>query len=189
MKKTILSLLALSLFVTTNVFALEISGTNVPDKATVEGAELSLNGAGMRSKFMFKVYVASLYLTSKKPSAEDVLADAGAKRMQLNIRRELSAEQLLEALNEGLKANNTAAELAPLDARMKEFDNILTSVGKVTPGNVIVLDYIPGTGTRIQLNAQTKGTIAGDDFNKALLKIWLGPEAVQASLKKALLGN
>jgi Chalcone isomerase-like len=189
MKKIILSLLALSLFASANVFALEVSGTNVPDKATVEGTELSLNGAGMRSKFMFKVYVASLYLASKKTLAEEVLADAGAKRMQLNIRRELSAEQLLEALNEGFKANNTPAELAPLDARMKEFDNILTSVGKASPGNIITLDYIPGSGTRVQLNGQTKGNIAGEDFNKALLKIWLGPEAVQASLKKALLGN
>lgn len=189
MKKIFLSMLALSMFASMNVAALEVSGTNVPDKATVEGTELSLNGAGMRSKFMFKVYVASLYLASKKTSAEEVLADAGAKRLQLNIRRELSAEQLLEALNEGLKANNTAAELAPLEARMKEFDNILTSVGKASPGNIIVLDYIPGTGTRVQLNGQTKGTIAGDDFNKALLKIWLGPEAVQANLKKALLGQ
>jgi Chalcone isomerase-like len=189
MKKILLSLFALSLFASVNVFALDVSGTNVPDKATVEGTELSLNGAGMRSKFMFKVYVASLYTTAKKTSAEDVLADAGAKRMQLNIRRELSAEQLLEALNEGLKANNTPAELAPLEARLKEFDGIMTSAGKAAPGNVIALDYIPGTGTRVQLNGQTKGTIAGDDFNKALLKIWLGPEAVQASLKKALLGN
>ncbi|MEY4730609.1 MAG: hypothetical protein RL020_1767 [Pseudomonadota bacterium] len=189
MKKIILSLLVLGLFVSAQVFAMEVSGTSVPDKATVEGTELLLNGAGMRSKFMFKVYVASLYLAGKKTSAEEVLADTGAKRMQLNIRRELSAEQLLEALNEGLKANNTAAELAPLEARMKDFDNILTSVGKASPGNVIVLDFIPGTGTRVQLNGQTKGTIAGEDFNKALLKIWLGPEAVQGSLKKALLGN
>jgi hypothetical protein len=189
MKKILLSLFALSLVASTNVFALEVSGTNVPDKATVEGTELQLNGAGMRSRFMIKVYVASLYTSSKKTRAEEVLADSGAKRLQLNIRRELSAEQLLEALHEGVKANNTAAELAPLEARLKEFDGIMTSVGKASPGNIITLDYIPGTGTRVQLNGQPKGTIAGDDFNKALLKIWLGPEAVQASLKKALLGN
>ncbi|MGB9149549.1 MAG: chalcone isomerase family protein [Burkholderiales bacterium] len=189
MKKIISTLVALVFLAATNVSAFEVSGTNVPDKATVEGTELTLNGAGMRSKFMFKVYVASLYLAGKKTSAEDVLADAGAKRIQLNIRRELSAEQLLEALHEGVKANNTAAELAPLEARMKEFDGIMTSVGKASPGNVITLDYIPGTGTRVQLNGQTKGTIAGEDFNRALLKIWIGPEAVQASLKKALLGN
>lgn len=189
MKKMILSLLALLMFNASGAYALDVSGTNVPDKASVEGTELQLNGAGMRSKFMFKVYVASLYTTAKKTTAEDVLADTGAKRMQLNIRRELTAEQLLEALHEGVKANNSAAELAPLEARLKEFDGIMTSVGKASPGNVITLDYVPGSGTRVQLNGQNKGTIAGDDFNKALLKIWLGPEAVQASLKKALLGN
>ncbi len=189
MKKMMSYLFALLLLFATGAQAFEVSGTNIPDKATVEGSELMLNGAGMRTKFMFKVYVASLYTVAKKTSAEEVLADSGAKRMQLNIRRELTAEQLLEALNEGLKANNSAAELAPLEARLKEFDSILTSVGKVSPGNVIAVDYLPGKGTRIQLDGQTKGTIAGEDFNKALLKIWLGPEAVQASLKKALLGH
>jgi Chalcone isomerase-like len=173
-----------------NVQAFEVDSVNVAEKAKVgDGVELSLNGAGMRKRVFFKVYVAALYLSEKKSTAEAVLADAGPKRLALHIRRELSAEQLLEALNDGLKANNSPAELAPLEARLKAFDNIMTSVGKASPGNLITLDFIPGTGTRVQLNGQTKGTIEGEDFNRAILKIWLGNNPVQDNLKKALLGN
>ena len=34
-----------------------------------------------------------------------------------------------------------------------------------------------------------KGTIAGEDFNRALLRIWLGEQPADASLKKAMLGG
>jgi long-chain acyl-CoA synthetase len=162
MKKLFSLLMLFAALGFTNAQAFEVDSVNVADKAKVgDGAELTLNGAGMRKRVIFKVYVAALYL----------------------------AEQLLDALNDGLKANNTPAELAPLEARLKDFDNIMTSVGKASPGNLITLDFIPGSGTRVQLNGQTKGNIEGEDFNKALLKIWLGNNPVQDSLKKALLGN
>lgn len=190
MKKLFSLLMLFAALGFTNAQAFEVDSVNVADKAKVgDGAELTLNGAGMRKRVFFKVYVAALYLAEKKSAAEAVLADPGPKRLALHIRRELSAEQLLDALNDGLKANNTPAELAPLEARLKDFDNIMTSVGKASPGNLITLDFIPGSGTRVQLNGQTKGNIEGEDFNKALLKIWLGNNPVQDSLKKALLGN
>ena len=50
-------------------------------------------------------------------------------------------------------------------------------------------DYLPGTGTQISLNGRLLGTIAGVDFNRALLRIWLGNVPVQADLKKAMLGG
>jgi Chalcone isomerase-like len=190
MKKLFSLLMLFTLLGFGNVQAFEVDSVNVAEKAKVgDGVELSLNGAGMRKRVFFKVYVAALYLSEKKSTAEAVLTDAGPKRLALHIRRELSAEQLLEALNDGLKANNSPAELAPLESRLKDFDNIMTSVGKASPGNLITLDFIPGTGTRVQLNGQTKGTIEGEDFNRALLKIWLGNNPVQDNLKKALLGN
>ncbi|MGB8337940.1 MAG: chalcone isomerase family protein [Burkholderiales bacterium] len=190
MNKLFLVMLVLLMLGVGSAQALEISDVIIAEKAKISDSnELTLNGAGLRKRAFFKVYVAALYLAEKKTTAQAVLADSGPKRMAIHIRRELSAEQLLDALNDGLKANNSAAELAPLESRLKEFDSIMTSVGKVTPGNLITLDYIPGTGTKIQLNGQSKGTIVGDDFNKALLKIWLGEDPVQDSLKKALLGN
>ncbi|MGD8927273.1 MAG: chalcone isomerase family protein, partial [Thioalkalispiraceae bacterium] len=48
------------------VFALAIAGIDIPEhirqKATQH--ELVLNGAGIRSKFIFDIYVGALYLTT-----------------------------------------------------------------------------------------------------------------------------
>ena len=38
-------------------------------------------------------------------------------------------------------------------------------------------------------NQQQQGEIAGEPFRQALIKIWLGDEPAQKSLKKAMLGN
>ena len=54
---------------------------------------------------------------------------------------------------------------------------------------MINVDYVPGEGTKITLDGQAKGTIAGENFNKALMNAWLGDHPVQESLKKALLGS
>lgn len=103
--------------------------------------------------------------------------------------RELSSEKLLEAFDKGLSNNNTAAELAAVDARIKEFSAIFRTSGEVVKGDVITLDYFPGEGTRVSINGTEKGRVAGADFNRALLKIWLGDDPVDGDLKKELLGG
>jgi hypothetical protein len=61
-------------------------------------------------------------------------------------------------------------------------------MGTLRKGSVVVLDYLPGDGTRIALNRRHLDNIPGAAFNRALLKIWLGEQPTQASLKRALLG-
>lgn len=174
-----------------SAWAAEVGGVKVEEKSRFAeaGPELLLNGAGIRTKVFFKVYVGALYLTEKKTDAKAVLADAGPKRVAMHMLRDLSAQDLVAALNDGLNANHTEAELAPLAARIKEFTAIMTADKDIRTGGVILLDYIPGTGTRMTVNGAVKGTIPGDDFYRALLKIWLGDKPVDAGLKKAMLGG
>ena len=56
-------------------------------------------------------------------------------------------------------------------------------------GDTILLDYVPGTGTRVLINGESKGMIPGEEFNRALLRIWLGDQPADAALKKAMLGG
>src|SRR5262249_62120319 len=88
--------------------AAEVGGVKLDDKASLGGQELVLNGAGMRTKAFFKVYVAGLYLPQKQTSTSGVLAQK-PRRVQLTLLRDLSSEQLLEALQSGLAAHNTQA--------------------------------------------------------------------------------
>ena len=169
------------------VQAIEVAGVMVADKARVGAGELVLNGAGIRTRAIFKIYVGALYLTEKKSAVADVLAQKGAKRVALTLLRDLSAQQLNEAFDSGIQANHSAAEAEALKPRMAELLALFTDGKK---GDVILLDFLPESGTVVSLNAAAKGKpIAGEDFYRALLRIWLGDKPVDADLKKAMLGQ
>ena len=176
------------LTLTFSASALEVKGVKVDETAQVGGSALLLNGAGVRTKLMFKVYVAGLYLTQKQVDANAVINDTGNKRVSMHFLRELSAEKLLHALDEGFEANNSAAEMAAIDAQMKAFRQMMSSAKAVKEGDVIVLD-LTSAGTQVSLNNKLLGNIEGAAFNQALLRVWLGGNPVDAALKKALLGQ
>jgi len=59
----------------------------------------------------------------------------------------------------------------------------------VHAGDIVLLDYVPGKGTAVKINGVEKGIVEGEDFNKALLDIWLGEEPADDGLKDAMLGG
>src|ERR1022692_86237 len=166
--------------------AAEVGGIKLDDKVSMGAQELVLNGAGVRTRVVFKVYVASLYLPQKAADLAGVFSK-GPRRIQLNLLRTLSADQLVDALNEGLAENNTAAELAAVTPQTDQLATIMKSFKEVKEKDVITLDFVDGM-TRIGLNGESRGSISGDAFNQALTKVWLGDKPVQADLKKSLLG-
>jgi long-chain acyl-CoA synthetase len=167
--------------------AVEVAGVKLDERASVGGRELLLNGAGLRTRAIFKVYVGSLNLTEKATSAQSALSHA-PRRMQLNLLRNLSSAQLVDALVDGMKDNNSAAELEAVKPQTDELVRIMKSFGDVKEGSVVTLDYVDGV-TRIGQDGTAKGSIPGEPFNRALLRIWLGEKPVQADLRKALLGD
>ena len=183
---TIVTTGTLALFAA-GAFAAKVDGVKLADKISLGGQELTLNGAGIRSRVVFKVYVASLYLPQKAKDLPGVLGKA-PRRIQMNILRVLSADQLVDALNEGLAENNSPAEMTAVKGQAEQLSSIMKAFREVKEGDVVTLDFVDG-GTRVTLNGETKGTIPGDAFNQALTRIWLGDKPVQADLKKALLGG
>jgi len=185
--------LALSLVVAFTVAsAAEVGGVKLEDKLRLmpTGPELVLNGAGIRTRVFFKVYVGALYLSEKKTAANDVLALAGPKRVAMNMLRDLTAQQLSEALVEAIANNSTAAEQTALKARVDELVASMNTLGEAKKGDVVVLDFLPESGTRFMVNGQPRGKpIVGEDFYRALLRIWLGEKPVDDDLKKGMLGQ
>jgi hypothetical protein len=171
------------------VVAAEVEGVRLADSVQLGGTELVLNGAGVRTRVFFKVYVGALYLRKKAGSTDAVLGDAGAKRVAMHLLRDLEAEQLFSALNDGLKKNHSPAELAKLEPQMKQLDGIFAAVKAVKKGDVVLLDYLPGSGTRVTVRGEDRGTVPGEEFNRALLRIWLGESPADSALKKAMLGG
>ena len=167
--------------------AAEVGGVKLDDKVSLGGQELVLNGAGVRTKMVFKVYVASLYLPQKAADLQGVLAK-GPRRVQMNMLRTLSADQLVDALVEGLNENNTPGQLAAIKTQTEQLVSTMKAFKEIKEKDVVTLDFVDGA-TRIGLNGEAKGTIAGDAFNQALMRIWLGDKPAQADLKKAMLGG
>ena len=167
--------------------AAEVGGVKLDDKLSVGGQDLVLNGAGIRTRAIFKVYVGSLYLPAKATTLAAVL-DKGPRRIQLNLLRTLSADQLIDALSDGIKENSSAAELAAIKPQTDQMVATMRAFNEVKETDVVTLDFVDGA-TKIGLNGAAKSSIAGDAFNKALTRIWLGEQPVQADLKRAMLGN
>ena len=187
----VLALLMLSGAISISAGAAEIEGVKLADRVRVgeTGPELVLNGAGVRTRVFFKVYVGALYLQQKLSSADAVLADGGARRVAMHMLRELTAGQLFSALNDGLKNNHLPEELARLEPQVKQLEGIFDAVKAAKSGDVILLEYLPGAGTRVVVNGEVKGVIPGEDFSRALLRIWLGEHPADGALKKAMLGG
>ena len=170
--------------------ALEVVGAKFDDVATLGNGDVVANGAGLRKKAFFKVYAMALYLPEKQGEADAVLSAKGAKRVSISLLRDLSAQQFVDALQEGIAENHTEAEMVKLRDRVKQFSEAMLSVGEAKTGTIVLIDWIPETGTRLTVNGQAKGKdISGEDFYQALLKIWLGKKPVQDDLKQALLGK
>lgn len=192
MNKKIFSIFIMCLLLGSILFksvqATEIAGIKLIDSVQLEGdaTALMLNGAGVREKFFFDIYVGALYLPSKSQSVSEILAMAGPKRVSMHfLYKEVEKEKLITSWNEGFENNQSADALAKFNDRLTIFNAMFETVHA---GDVILLDYIPGTGTSVTINAIRKGVIPGEDFNQALLAIWLGNKPADADLKEEMLG-
>ena len=188
---TVIFIMCLSVPLSMPIRAAEVEGVKLADKVRVgdAGPELVLNGAGVRTRLIFKVYVGALYLQQKRTAPDAVFSDSGPKRIAMHMLREVKAEQFFSALNDGLKDNHTPEQLAKIEPQIREFEGIFKRVQIAKQGDVILLDYMPGAGTRVLVNGDAKGTLTGGEFYAALLRLWLGDKPADSDLKKAMLGG
>ena len=188
MMRVLLLVIALMVCVSGPALANEMAGVPLVDQITQEGgAQLQLNGAGIRSKFVIKVYVAMLYLENKSSDAAAVIKDTGSKQLIMHfLYKEVAKEKLVEAWNEGFNGNGSPDQLNALKSEIERFNSFFETVKK---DDRIILDYIPETGTVVTIAGQQKGTIPGKDFNDLLFSIWLGKKPVTEKLRDGLLGK
>jgi len=171
-----------------NSGAREIAGVMVQESIQSEnGVELLLNGAGIRSKFFFDIYIAELYLEQSAATAAEVIAAGGVKRIVMHfLHDEVGRDKLIAGWDEGFAENTTADTLKLIQERAEKFNELFVDVKK---GDQVVLEFTPGAGTSVVIAGEKKGVIPGKDFNDALLNIWLGKEPVTKKLKGKLLGK
>jgi hypothetical protein len=178
---------------TAAVRAAEVEGVKIDDKVVLASGvpEVVLNGAGVRYKFaFFKVYVGGLYLTQKKKDNEAIFTDPGPKRVSMHIlSSEVTAKDLITSMNNALAVNLSPHELALLEKRIRDLNNVMSSLKAINKGSIVYLDYLPDVGTRVIVDGQEQITIPGEDFFRAMLHIWIGNKPVDGRLRDAMLGK
>lgn len=168
----------------------ELEGVKFESAAQVGATTLQLNGVGVRTRAIFKVYVAGLYAPQKAGDAATLLAQKGARRIVISMLRNVDAETFAGALNDGLRNNHSEAQLAAMKTSIDVLNANLKTAGEARKGDVIHFEFVPEAGTRVTINGQVRGSvIPGEDFFTAVLRIWLGDKPVDGSLKKGLLGG
>jgi hypothetical protein len=97
----------------------------------------------------------------------------------------VSKDQMAEAWADGLK-DNTPNASPEVKTAFKTLESWMEDVPK---GNRIVLTYVPGIGTTVEVNGKNKGTLGGKATADAILNTWIGPKPGPGEdFKKAVLG-
>ena len=162
-----------------------ISGVALPATIEASGYTLSLNGAALRKKAIFKVYVAALYLTETSATPSDILAADQPRRMEMHFVRSVDKKKVCEAWEEGLEKNTPEASAA----LKQQFTELCGMMVNIKDGQSYSFTYIPGTGTTVVAAGEEKGVLPGKEFADAILRCWIGPKPGPGEgFKKDLLG-
>jgi len=190
-KTPYLPLLALGLALAAlPVRAATLEGQRFDDSARLASRELPLNGLGVRGIFIFKAFVAGLYLQEKTVDGPRALRQGGPKRLQMRMLMEIGADDIKKALVDGMRKNVSDAEWQAMQDRVGHFSRTIESIGVARVGDTITLDYLPEQGLLLAVNDVSRGSaIAGADFFHALLEIFVGDDPVDTRLKNGLLGQ
>jgi len=162
----------------------QLAGVTLPERVEVGSRTLVLNGLGLREKLMFDVYVAGLYLEAKTSDPAVILKPEQAKQVVMHFVRTVGKEKLTEGWTEGFDHNAgdsrkaAASGLAALNAAMVDMKK----------DDVLTLTFQPGIGVTVSVNGKQAAVIPGEEFQRALFSVWLGPHPPTASLREGLLG-
>ncbi len=168
----------------------ELAGVRFPPSVALGGSTLQLNGAGIRFRFVIRVYAAGLYLPAKATTAEQVLAMAGPRRLQIHMLRDIDANELGRLFTRGMQDNAPREEFSKSIPGTLRLAEMFAQRKRLRSGDYFSVDYVPGTGTQVVINGKPEGEpVKEPEFFTALMRIWLGSKPADDALKDALLGK
>lgn len=166
----------------------EIAGH--PKTVSVSGQTLQRNGAGIRTKAIFKVYSAALYLEKPATSLDDISQLNGPKRVTVTMLRNINASELGKLFAHGMEDNMDKQQFSKLIPGVMRMSEVFNRHKELKTGDQFTLDWIPEKGMVISVNGTPEPSeFKEPEFYQAMLGIWLGPKPADSRLKQALLGE
>lgn len=184
-----LSFLALLFFITSPLQAVTIEGVDIPDTLSPASgtAPLVLNGAGIRQKFIFDIYIGALYLPVKNSHAEQILASHSAKIVFMHfVYDHIEKQKIRQGWTEGFENNLSEDEFNRLQPSITAFNAFFPDINK---GDEVRINLLASGETQVYFNNTLSGAIREPGFQHALLSLWLGDDPADSDLKAAMLGT
>lgn len=174
--------------------AVEIEGVSVAETAMVGGKKLILNGASVRKRGYFKADVTALYLPEKRTTPESIFKLDGPRRIQLNILREFTSGTISRIFVADFKQSATDEEFKKLITVVGQIGQAYGNIKSVNRGDVVNLDWVPGTGWLAYINNKPVFIEPGVPLSikdelayQIYMRMYLGPNAPD-DLRNGLLG-
>lgn len=166
-----------------------VEGVDVPEVLTVRGKRLVLNGAGVRRRGYYKANVVALYLPEKLTTLDAIMRLDGPRRIQMHLLRDFSSSTISRIFLSDFKQAATDAEFKLLINEVAEIGAIYANVKKVSPGDLVNIDWQPGAGIIASLNDRILNDkpIASELAYQIYLRMFLGPN-VPEELRNRLMG-
>lgn len=184
--KFLLSILTV-LFLSLNSSAQEVTvaGATFPTKFKISNQVVEYNGAGLRQKYFFDLYVAALYVPARTNNAQTIIDQNKESAIRLKIlSNKVTREKFVETVKDGFATSSEGkATPSEIEAFMKLF-NV-----EFSEGDEVILLYKPESGVEVYFNGKHLGGTKGLEFKKALYGIWLGKTPADEAVKKAMLGK
>ncbi|MDO9238309.1 MAG: chalcone isomerase family protein [Aquabacterium sp.] len=175
--------------------SVEMEGVELAESITAYGQKLVLNGAAVRKRGYFKADVTALYLPERRTTAEAVYKLDGVRRIQLNILREFTSSTITRIFLADFKQSATDDEFKRLIGPIGQIGAAYSNVKRVSKGDVVNLDWLPGTGWMAShngkvLTAENGGVMAIKDelAYQIYLRMYIG-QAAPEDLRNGLLGR
>lgn len=163
------------------------AGVELPARLEAFGLKLLRNGVGLREATFLNVdvYVAGLYVSHPSRSARALLRQDQPKAVLLRFVRDVSRDEMIDAMNEALK-DNVGSEYGLVQQHMSRF---VKRLPELRNGTHLMLSYRPGHGIELRVNGKSLGVDDDDHFGNLVFRAWLGPKPPDEDLKRGMLGG
>lgn len=169
--------------------AAEIAGVELADTIELGGVRLQLNGAGERTLYVVRTYVAALYVVQPSTYAQGLLGQPGPRRLSMTMLAALSTDWVVERLLGAVQANTSDESFAQLRPRLARLVEDFLALERLQKGDRIDIDAVGGA-TRVSVGGRAPGIeVPGEDLFDALLSGFIGERPIDAALQHALLGR
>ncbi len=167
--------------------AATVEGVVFPERYGIDGHELVLNGAGLRTLTIFhvRVYVAGLYVAEPSHDARQILAAPGPKVVVMEFLHGGSKADVERQYRRGEEENCSHGECDPTDK--DDFERLIAAAPAVEPGDTFTY-VVTDRGVRLLHNNQLVIDLANRDLGFRILSGFIGAHPPSQELRTALLG-